>query len=88
MEQLLPQKEQMVEILLSSKDAGLDRIGIFEEKLQRNHMLLDSSLGGIRSVAARLAALQQVRTALDTYDARGRKRHVLTPGKSKIEKRA
>jgi hypothetical protein len=85
---LLPAKEKLVEMLL--KDAGDDRSQILPlaGKLERNQLLLDGALDGIRSVAARLAALRQVRTALDTYDARGRKQRVEFAQTSSVEKRA
>ncbi len=85
---LLPLKEQLVEQLLGN--GALDRAGIepIEGKLARNQLLLDGALEGIRTVAARLAALRQVRSALDTYDAQGRKRSVPTPSTPKVEKRA
>lgn len=85
---LLPVKEQLVEIFLKSEGAALDQIAPLEGKLQRNQLLLDGALEGIQAVAARLAALRQVRTALDTYDAHGRKTHVEIATPSKVEKRA
>ena len=83
---LLPAKEKLVEQLLNGGDR--DRITPLEGKLHRNQLLLDGALDGIRAVAARLAALRQVRSALDTYDAQGRKRRVVTPTKPQVEKRA
>jgi hypothetical protein len=85
---LLPLKEQMVNLLLSNSEANLDAIVPIEGKLARNQLLLDGALEGIRSVASRLSALREVRNALDTYDAQGRKRRVVTPRKTQVEKRA
>lgn len=85
---LLPIKEQLVEIFLNERGADREQILPLEGKLQRNQLLLDGALEGIRSVAARLAALRQVRTALDTYDAHGRKKHVEISTTPKVEKRA
>jgi|AntRauTorckE5430_2_1112549.scaffolds.fasta_scaffold62100_1 hypothetical protein len=85
---LLPAKEQLVALLLSDVAANRDQITPLEGKLQRNQLLLDGALDGIRAVAARLAALRQVRTALDTYDARGRKLRVEMAAVPKVEKRA
>lgn len=85
---LMPAKEKLVELLLSDVAGNRDQIVPLEGKLQRNQLLLDGALDGIRSVAARLAALRQVRTALDTYDARGRKQTVDIASNSKVEKRA
>ncbi len=85
---LLPIKEQLVELLLNDADSGQDQIAPLEGKLQRNQLLLDGALDGIRAVAVRLAALRQVRTALDTYDAHGRKQHIDISTAPKVEKRA
>lgn len=85
---LLPLKEEMVETLLSDSTLNRELIVPLEGKLQRNQLLLDGALEGIRSVAARLAALRQVRTALDTYDAQGRKQRVMTRIAPQVEKRA
>lgn len=85
---LLPLKEQMVEILLHDEAEHRDMIQPLQGKLHRNQLLLDGALDGIRTVAKRLADLRQVRSALDTYDARGRKLSVPAPTTSKVEKRA
>jgi hypothetical protein len=85
---LLPLKEQLVELLLSDVSANRDQITPLEGKLHRNQLLLDGALDGIKAVAARLAALRQVRNALDTYDARGRKQRVEMIASKNLEKRA
>jgi hypothetical protein len=85
---LLPGKEKLVELLLSDTGVNRDHITPLEGKLERNQLLLNGALDGIRAVAARLAALRQVRSALDTYDARGRKQRVEVTISSKFEKRA
>lgn len=85
---LLPLKEQMVEMLLRDDGANRQMIQPLEGKLHRNQLLLDGALDGIRAVAKRLADLRHVRSALDTYDERGRKQSVLTPTAPKVEKRA
>ncbi|WP_298859111.1 flagellar biosynthesis protein FlgN [uncultured Sulfitobacter sp.] len=85
---LLPVKEKLVELLLMDVSGNREQITPLEGKLQRNQLLLDGALDGIRAVAARLAALRQVRSALDTYDAQGRKQSVEMPSSPKVEKRA
>lgn len=85
---LLPVKEHLMDILLDDTEAGRARIQPLEEKLQRNQLLLDGALDGIRAVATRLAALRQVRAALDTYDAHGRRQSVPAHTAPKMEKRA
>jgi len=85
---LLPAKEELVEKLLQDSRLSRSMLAPLEGKLQRNQLLLDGALDGIKAVSARLAALKQVRTALDTYDAQGRKKSVLTSTVSQMEKRA
>jgi hypothetical protein len=85
---LLPLKEELVETLLADEETNRNIIMPLEEKMRRNQLLIDGALDGIRTVAARLAALRQVRSALDTYDAQGRKRSIPTPVKPQVEKRA
>ena len=85
---LLPVKEQLVEMFLTNKGVDRNQIVPLEGKLRRNQLLLDGALDGIRAVSARLAALRQVRNALDTYDAHGRKKHVEISVAPKVEKRA
>lgn len=85
---LLPLKEELVALFLTDTDAHREEIAPLKGKLQRNQLLLDGALDGIRAVAARLAALRQVRNALDTYDAHGRKQHVDVSASPKVEKRA
>lgn len=85
---LLPIKEKLVEMMLCDVGANRERILPLEKKLQRNQLLLGGALDGIKSVAKRLAALRQVRMALDTYDAQGRKQRVVTPTPPTLEKRA
>ncbi|MHA7850932.1 flagellar export chaperone FlgN [Roseovarius sp.] len=57
-------------------------------KLMRNQELLDGALEGIRKVAARMAAMRQVRQALETYDQRGKRQTIDGAVVRKIEKRA
>jgi hypothetical protein len=85
---LMPVKEQLVELLLSDVQNNHEKITPLEGKLQRNQLLLNGALDGIRSVAARLAALRQVRSALDTYDAQGQKKRVEIELSPNFEKRA
>lgn len=85
---LLPAKERLIAELLERHALDGDTLLPIKDKIQRNQLLLDGALDGIRAVATRLAALRQVRTVLDTYDAQGRKKQVVTPTPPKVEKRA
>jgi hypothetical protein len=85
---LLPAKERLMDVLLEDLDANRTKILPLEGQLKRNQLLLDGALDGIRAVSDRLAALRQVKTALDTYDAQGRKQSIVTQAKPKVERRA
>lgn len=85
---LLPAKEQLVDLLLQGGRLNKDSLAPIKGKLERNQSLLDGAMDGIKAVADRLAALRQVRTALDTYDAMGRKKSVATQAAPLMEKRA
>lgn len=85
---LLPVKEQLVELFLENSKTNREQIAPLESKLRRNQLLLDGALDGIRAVTVRLAALRQVHTALDTYDAQGQKQHATISTNTKVEKRA
>ncbi|KEJ90561.1 hypothetical protein [Sulfitobacter donghicola] len=85
---LLAEKESILDAMFESEELNRKKIGPLERKLQRNQLLLDGALEGIRSVSVRLAALRQVRSALDTYDERGCRQSVPTNAKQQVEKRA
>ena len=85
---LLPAKERLIAELLDAQTLNGENLSPIKDKIQRNQLLLDGALDGIRAVATRLAALRQVRTVLDTYDAQGRKKQVVTPPPPQVEKRA
>ncbi|MCX7565795.1 hypothetical protein OS189_05525 [Sulfitobacter sp. F26169L] len=85
---LLEAKEEMVEMLLKDTETQAEKIIPLEGKLRRNQLLLNGALHGVRSVAKRLAALRQVQTTLETYDAQGRKQDILADTKPKLEKRS
>ena len=81
-------KEQLIDAL-NQRDAN-EHAGLLSlnGKLERNQALLNTALGGIRSVAQRLAAIRRVRQSLDTYDSKGRRKTVEMGGDQSIEKRA
>ncbi|MFL4469464.1 flagellar biosynthesis protein FlgN [Tateyamaria armeniaca] len=85
---LHPQKERLIAVLRDHASEDRDRFKGLHHKVERNQVLLDSALNGIRSVARRLSAIRQVRTSLDTYDSLGRKKSVDLRPSGSLEKRA
>lgn len=85
---LLNKKENLVERFSSSDTVDKENLALVAGKLKRNQDLLDQALGGIRSVAKRLAALKRVRQSLDTYNSRGEKKSVDLATRATVEKRS
>lgn len=81
-------KEQLIEVLNRMDVEDQANLVALNTKLERNQALLNTALGGIRSVARRLAAIRRVRQSLDTYDSAGRKTSVETCIDRSFEKRA
>lgn len=86
-ERLIETKERLVDQLngVGEKEPGLRDLRV---KAERNRLLLDSAMQGIRGVADRLAELQRVRLGTDTYDQNGRKARLHVAAPPKLEKRA
>lgn len=85
---LVEQKEVLIEHLALADEIESVALGGLDSKLKRNQALLDSALDGIRRVARRLSSLRRVRTALDTYDARGERQTIDVKANVSFEKRA
>lgn len=85
---LMQQKEDIVGQLNAADlpaDAALDEL---RAKAERNQVLFDSALAGIRAVSARIAELRHMRQGSETYDRHGRKAKLTAPQRSRLEKRA
>lgn len=81
-------KEQLIDALNRLDADESTNLVSLNTKLERNQALLNTALGGIRSVARRLAAIRRVRQSLDTYDSAGRKKSVEMGIDRSVEKRA
>ena len=57
-------------------------------KVRRNQLLMDGALEGIRAVSSRLAKLREVKGALETYGADGKKRDIIATTETSVERRA
>lgn len=85
---LLVPKEALIDALNVGPQPDSEAIRQLDRKVQRNQLLMDGALEGIRAVAARLAKLREVKGALETYGADGRKRDLPSPVESSVERRA
>ena len=79
------EKERLLTALADAPPRALDAI---RDKADRNRVLLNSALDGIRAVSLRLAALREVRETLDTYDRGGNRQQIRGLARSRIERRA
>ena len=84
----LREKERLIDALNGIRPAEGDLLGAIREKVQRNQVLLDGALDGIRAVADRMSALRRIRETLETYDQSGRRTVIEGLRKGRIEKRA
>jgi flagellar biosynthesis/type III secretory pathway chaperone len=85
--------------IMARKAALLDAVGHLRDsesaaaaalraKAAVNQTLLDGTLQGIRSAAARLSEVRRVRRSLETYDSRGRKKTIDGTAPDRMERRA
>ncbi len=86
--ELLEQKEQLIDLINDMQDAEEQSLAGLIGKVNRNQVLLDGALRGIRNVAARMSELRQVRRSMDTYDETGRKTTIQGSVVSKVERHA
>ncbi len=80
-------KETLVAGLDDSGAGGAAHIPL-KRKIQRNQVLMDGALEGIRNVAAQLAVLRETGCTLETYDRNGRRQTWSGPRGDGIERRA
>ena len=85
---LMEDKESLIDALGRLQSHPGDNLRYLHEKITRNQALLDGALQGIRNVAARLALFRTLRTGMETYDHRGRKRLIQGDAPHDVEKRA
>ncbi len=85
---LLLRKEALIDQLNGYTSQPRQILSKLQGKVMRNQALLDSALQGIRKVATRMAAVQRIRSNLETYDRSGRKSEAPGIIEHKVEKRA
>jgi len=84
----LREKERLVDALNGLQPTPEAELAAIRVKIQRNQILLDSALDGIRAVAERLSALRRIRDTLETYDHTGQKTVLDRLRSGQVEKRA
>lgn len=85
---LMDRKLALLEECAQIAPAPDDRLESLKVKASRNQALLDGTLRGIRSVAARFAMLRRIRQTLETYDESGNRSTLVTQRGTALEKRA
>ena len=85
---LLEPKETLIEQMNMVAPADPAALRDLDRKVRRNQLLLDGALEGIRAVSSRLAKLRDVKGALETYGADGKKRDIIADAESSVERRA
>lgn len=87
-QEYLEEKESLIDQLNAVDVTQTNALRDLQAKVERNQVLLDGALQGIRKVAARMAAFRRVRRSLETYDQSGRKQTIQEDVKRRVEKRA
>jgi len=85
---LLVPKEALIEAMNLVPQTDLTTMQELDGKVKRNQLLLDGALEGIRAVALRMAQLREVKGALETYGADGKRREIELESESSVEHRA
>jgi flagellar biosynthesis/type III secretory pathway chaperone len=85
---LLDEKSALIAELNAHGATSAPALGALRAKAERNQILLDGALEGIRRVADRLSDLQRLRHSFDTYDQRGQRNTIDGRVNHHVEKRA
>ncbi len=85
---MLSRKEALIDALNEDMQTDLPILQTLGKKVQRNQLLLDGAMVGIRNVAQRLAELRGLRGSLETYGSDGKKRNIDVDADHTVEKRA
>lgn len=85
---IVEDKERLIAALNETDMATTEELVPMNDKVRRNHILLEQALNGIRSVSRKLAELRESRKAFDTYDRLGQKNKIRSQDTTTVEKRA
>ena len=90
LEQLDPitqQKTALIDEMGTLEGPERESLAPLRQKAERNQVLFDSAMEGVRAVANRMADLRSVRSGLATYDSHGRRAENISDTRSSVEKR-
>lgn len=82
------QKTALIDALRALEAPEREALAPIRQKAERNQVLFDSAMKGVRAVANRMADLRSVRSGLATYDNHGRRADNMSGAQSSVEKRA
>lgn len=85
---IVDDKEQLIDALNKAEMNSNEELSPINDKVERNQMLLEQALNGIRSVARKLADIRQAKRTFDTYDRQGQKNRIEADAETSVEKRA
>ena len=86
--EMLPRKEALIEALNNETVEDLPALQALGARVERNQLLLNGALEGIREVAARMASLRRMRSGLETYGSDGVRKHIEVQIDHSLERRA
>lgn len=86
--EIVDEKEQLIEALNAIELQSSEEISPINDKVERNQVLLEQALNGIRSVARKLSDIRQARKTFDTYNRQGQKSRIEADAETSVEKRA
>ena len=85
---LADRKETLISQVKALSDVPSSTLTPLQNKLRRNHELIEHALAGIRSAAKRVEEMRTVRDSLQTYDQKGKLNDLSAISKRAVEKRA
>lgn len=85
---LLVPKEALIEAMNAIPQTDLSAMQTLNQKVKRNQLLLDGAMEGIRAVAERMTQLREVKGALETYGADGKRHEISLGAETSVEHRA
>ncbi len=85
---LVDRKEALITQVTALVDVPSSVLAPLQEKLRRNHELIEHALAGIRAAAKRIEDMRKARETLQTYDRQGQLQDLSANAKGAIEKRA
>ncbi len=86
--ELLNEKEELLQRLSGVQSEESPRVQMMQSRMQYNQSLLEAAMRGIKSASERLQDIRSVRDGVETYDNRGKRKHLPNTGARRFERRA